>query len=541
MNQTTPMNRTARSQWMIATLGAAVLALTACTAPESRSDVREARSGMGSDAVKRADCSALVQLKLADASVVSATAAYGLGMPYICRVVGVARPTSDSNINFEIWLPAASAWNGKFYSAAGAGSIGALMYEPMVSSVRRGYASMTQDRGHASRPDTSAGLFGDGEWAFKRPEKIVDWSHRSQHVATVASKAIISAFYGSEAKHSYFESCSAGGHLALMEATRYPQDYDGIIAGAPGDQWTHTLAGRLWAALPARKGKEYIIPTEKLALLNRTAVQACDALDGVADGLIEDPRACKFDPSVLQCKPGSTSDCLTEAQIQTAKAIYGGLVRPGSNERIAHGFMPGSEFDWEIIANTYKLPGSAPDFLRFWAYEDPAYDSRNFDFDKGWDAINNKKVGGQTMAELTNVKPDLSKFRQRGGRLIRWHGWADTSVAPQSSIDFYEQIVKQETKAGADEVMRLFMAPGVAHCRGGPGPNSFDMLGALEGWVEKSTPPERVVANSFASGGTLTRSRPLCAYPKVARYSGVGNHDRVESFSCVDAPSKRAL
>lgn len=462
----------------------------------------------------------------------TAAAATGFGVRYFCRVAAVVQPTAASSINFEIWLPAPATWNGKLYSGAGSGSLGALMYEPLAAGLKRGYAAMTQDRGHVSRHDAPGGFTRDGSWAYRQPEKIVDWAHRGQHVATVASKSIIAAFYGKAAGKSYFESCSAGGHIALMEATRYPQDYDGIIAGAPGDQWTHAVTLKLWASLPAIRDRSNVIPPEKLKLLNGAVLQACDGMDGVVDGLLNDPRECKFDPVVLQCSAGDGPGCLTAAQVKNARSIYAGPVRPGSSERIAPGYTHGSELGWG--SNMLPVPGgSGVDFYRYWVYEQPDHDLRNFDFDKDWDFVNQKRVGDRTMSEVTNVVPEqLGAFRRSGGKLIQWHGWADSSVATLGSIDTYQRVVATESSAGANEFMRLFLAPGVEHCGGGTGPNKFDMLTALEAWVEKGVAPERIVASALREDGAVARTRPLCAFPRVARYSGTGSFDAASSFSC---------
>ena len=504
---------------------------------------KETGTAISTEGVTSRSCTSLVNLKLAGTTITSATA---IAPPFtapsgatvstpFCRVVGVSSPSSDSTINFEVWLPDAAAWNGKFYSSTGGGSTGAIQYGAMSTGLSAKYAAMSHDRGHISRSDlkTNDGsaipLSTDGSWAAGHPEKIIDWAYRSQHVTTVASKAIVKAFYASAPSRSYFVGCSAGGHIGAMEATRYPEDFDGIVAGAPAWNWSNLLVARLWASQPSMQNSNSALPAAKLKILHTAVVQACDAIDGVKDGLIDDPRKCNFDPAVLQCKGADSADCLTAAQVNTARIISSPSKRPGG-QQIFPGYTWGSEPLWTV--NTGPTPGgSAFDYFRYWVKEDANYDSRKFNFDSDIDFANNKLVAGQTMASVVVAKPDIAAFGARGGKLLMWHGWADEQVHALSSIDYYNQVMAANTKAKADGFYRLFMAPGVQHCSGGDGPDTMDTLSAIEKWVEQGVAPEQITASKIVAG-KVTRTRPLCAYPKVAKYSGAGSIDDAANFTC---------
>ena len=486
------------------------------------------------------NCESLMNLKMTDVTIASVanitqpfTAPGGgavVTTPF-CRVVGTAQPTSDSNINFEVWLPPAADWNAKFYSGTGGGSTGSIQYGALRTGLAARYAAMSHDRGHTSRADLGVPVTTDGSWAAGHPERIIDWAHRSQHVTTVASKGITAAFYDRAPAHAYFVGCSAGGHIGAMEAQRYPEDYDGIIIGAPAWDWSNLLAGRLWSSLPSLNSSANALTSVKLKVLNDAVVAACDAIDGVTDGLIDDPRKCSFDPAVLQCQSGDAPTCLTSAQVTTAKAIYAGPKR-SNGQQIFPGYPAGSELLWTV--NTGPTPGgSSFDFFRYWAYENASYDSRTFNFNSDLDFVNNKPVSGQTLASVVNATTDIANFKARGGKLLMWHGWADEQVHTLSSIDYYNKVVAASSKADTDKSLRLFLAPGVAHCGGGAGPDTFNTLTALEQWVEQGIAPERIVASKLAAG-VVIRTRPLCAYPQIAKYAGTGDINKAESFACAN-------
>ena len=427
----------------------------------------------------------------------------------------------------------------RFQGIGSGGSAGAIRYPQLASAVAGGYAAVATDNGHTS----TSGF--DGSWALGHPVRLVDFGYRAQHEATVAGKAITAAYYGRPADYAYFVGCSQGGHHALMEAQRYPDDYDGIVAGAPANYWIGLMTGELWSGLATTRDPAQDLPRAKLPVLGAAVMDACDALDGLVDGLIDDPRACDFDPGTLLCDAGDGTDCLTAGEVAAARAIYGGPTRPGTGERIFPGYALGSEHfeapdglgGWARYWSGVDKPGgSAIDFMRYSVFQDPDHDLRGFDFDADWDLANGRVIGtDETLGSALNaVDPDLAAFKAAGGRLISYHGWADALIPGQYAIDYYDSVI--ESMGGLAETTdfyRLFMAPGVAHCRGGPGPDRFDAVTALERWVEQGEAPDHLIAAKVVDGA-VQRTRPLCPYPQVARYQGSGSIDDAASFACVD-------
>ena len=456
-----------------------------------------------------------------------------------CRVAGVARPEAGSRIEFEVWLPPADNWNGRFQGIGSGGSAGAIRYRQLAAAVAGGYAAVATDNGHTS----TSGF--DGSWSLGHPVRLVDFGYRAQHEATVAGKAITRAYYGRDADFAYFVGCSQGGHHALMEAQRYPDDYDGIVAGAPANYWIGLMTAELWAGLATTRDPGQDLPRAKLPVLGAAVMAACDGLDGLEDGLIDDPRNCDFDPGVLLCEGPDAPDCLTEGQVAAARAIYAGPVRPSTGESLFPGYALGSEHfeapdgrgGWARYWSGITEPGgSTGQFMQYSVFEDPDYDLNDFDFDADWDRANNRSLGNdETLASALNaVDPDLSAFKARGGKLISYHGWADALITGHYAVQYYESVL--DAMGGLEETTdfyRLFMAPGVAHCRGGPGPDRFDAVTALERWVEQGVAPDRLIA-SQVEDGEVRRSRPLCVYPQVARYDGSGSIDDTVNFACVN-------
>jgi feruloyl esterase len=405
----------------------------------------------------------------------------------------------------------------------------------MATALRRGYATASTDTGHA----TTNGR--DAEWAVGHPELMADFGYRAIHLTADHSKKIVEAFYTRRPDHSYFVSCSTGGRQAMMEAQRFPDDYDGIVAGAPAFNWTRfQTGGHLWVALALNKDPQSYLPASKLRLLGDAVTAACDKIDGIADGVLDDPRKCSYDPAVLQCKDGNDdASCLTPKQVKAVKDVRAGA--RNSSGQVYPGYPPGAEGagGWaSYMTGTGPLSGNhweqSDNVLKYMVFENPKWDFRTFDFDKDL-AFAEKKLG-QTFDAFD---PDLTKFRQRGGKLLMYHGWNDPSISPLNTIDYYERVVSFLRKNGhaadaetqAQSFLRLFMVPGMLHCSGGPGPSSFDMLGALEGWVERGRAPDQVIA-SRSTKGVQDRTRPLCVYPNVAVYSGSGSTDDAASFSC---------
>ena len=456
-----------------------------------------------------------------------------------CRVAGLASPEAGSEIRFEVWLPPAGNWNGRFQGIGSGGSAGAIRYRQLAAAVAGGYAAVATDNGH-----TSASGF-DGSWSLGHPVRLVDFGYRAQHEATVAGKAVTRAYYGRDADFAYFVGCSQGGHHALMEAQRYPDDYDGIVAGAPANYWTGLMTAELWAGLATTRVPGQDLPREKLPVLGAAVLAACDGLDGLEDGLIDDPRACDFDPGVLLCAGGDGADCLTAGQVAAARAIYAGPTRPGAGEPLFPGYALGSEHfespdglgGWARYWSGITEPGgSTAQFMKYSVFEDPDYDLERFDFDADWDRANDRSLGNdETLASALNaIDPDLSAFKASGGRLLGYHGWADPLITGHYAVQYYESVVA--AMGGLEETTdfyRLFMAPGVAHCRGGPGPDRFDAVTALERWVEQGMAPDRLIASKIVDG-EVRRTRPLCVYPQVARYDGSGSIDDAANFGCVN-------
>ena len=443
-------------------------------------------------------------------------------LPAFCRVAATLTPTRDSDIKIEVWMPG-QGWNGKFLGVGNGGWAGNISYPAMAEGLGRGYAVASTDTGHS-------GNGGDASFALGHPEKLIDFGYRAVHEMTAAAKRFVSAFYDTAPRFSYWNGCSTGGKQGLTEAQRFPADYDGIIAGAPANNWTRLMTGLLWAGRATLSDPANRLPAEKLAILNRAALNACDARDGVADGVIENPRSCRFDPQVVRCKEGDGADCLTAAQVEAAKKIYGPATNPRTGEALFPGLPPGSESGWSQ-ATGGPAPFPIPDsHFKYVVFEDPKWDFRTLDFDR--DVARAERVDNGT---LTATNPDLNAFIKRGGKLLMYHGWNDQLITAQNSVNYYESVRSTVGAPRTDAAVRLFMAPGMAHCAGGPGPNQADWLAALEQWVERGVAPTRIVASRPAVG----RTRPLCAYPQVAQYSGSGSTDDAANFSCVAPDAKR--
>jgi feruloyl esterase len=436
-------------------------------------------------------------------------------LPAFCRVAATIRPSSDSEIKVEVWLP--ESWNGKFMGIGNGGWSGAISYQTMTGPVARGYATASTDTGHE-------GSGSDASFALGHPEKLTDFGYRAVHEMTVKAKAIVAAYYGRAPTLSYWNGCSSGGKQGLKEAQKFPTDYDGIIAGAPANYWTHLVSGVIWAAQAAHKDQPGNLPSDKLKLLHNAVLNACDALDGVKDGVLEDPTRCKFDPKVLECKGGEESGCLTAPQVAAALKIYGPAVNPRTKQQIFPGKSPGSELGWDPINGLQPFP-IANSHFRFVVFQDPNWDYRTLDFDR--DVARADELDGGL---INATDPNLRPFFSHGGKLIQYHGWNDQQISPLNSINYYQSVQKALGDKLADSY-RLFMAPGMNHCRGGDGPDRFDMIKALEKWVEAGTAPDRIVA-SHVKDGKIERTRPLCPYPQVARYNGAGSTDDAANFRC---------
>jgi feruloyl esterase len=440
-------------------------------------------------------------------------------------VAGIVEPA----IRFEVWMPL-SDWNGRFEGLGLGAFSGAIPFTPMAAALAQGYAVGGTDTGHESG-------FMDAAWTLGRDglntAVVADWAHRGIHEMTVKSQAIVSAVYGAPARHSYFVGCSSGGHQALTEAQRYPADYDGILAGAPANYWTHLMAGQLWYGLATRSNPatDLEAPAGKLAMIHEAVLRACDAADGVKDGVLENPAACHFDPRQLACKGGDGASCLTEPQVGALQKIYGNA-HGSDGGKIFPGLAPGSEAGWSLMS-AVQVP-FAQTFYRYFVFQDPGWNYAALNLDHDIDYAD-RRIGGV----VNSVNADLGPFRAHGGKLLQYHGWNDPLISPYNSIDYFEAVVaklggSRERAAALREVQRfhrLFMVPGMNHCRGGDGTDTFDGLDALQRWVEQSAAPSMLTASKVVDG-KVARTRPLCPYPQVARYLGSGSTDEAANFSC---------
>jgi feruloyl esterase len=461
-------------------------------------------------------CESLASLSLPNATITSAKMQPAGDLPSFCRVTLTARPSSDSDIKVEVWMPV-STWNQKYQAVGNGGWAGSINDGAMAEALRHGYATSSTDTGHAG---------AGGSFAFGHPEKVIDYAYRSEHEMVVKAKAIIEAFYGKPATYSYWNGCSSGGKQGLKEAQRFPNDFDGIVAGAPAVYWTGRAAQSMWVAQAVHKDESSYIPPSKYSLLHNAVLQACDALDGVKDGVLEDPRLCKFDPKVLECKGEDSASCLGAPQVETARKIYTPVTNPRTQQLIFPPQERGSEMGWQNLAGPQPF-GIGNDYFKYVVFKDPKWDYRTLNFDG--DVASAEKVDNGTINALDS---DLHAFFGHGGKLLQYHGWADQQISPRSSVLYYNSVL--ETMGGASKVSgsyRLFMVPGMGHCRGGDGTDTFDAMKALEQWVEQGKAPEQLAASRIRNGA-VDRTRPLCPYPQVASYKGSGSIDDAANFSC---------
>ncbi len=463
-------------------------------------------------------------------------------VPAFCRVVALAKPTADSEIRIEIWMPS-SGWNGKLQGLGNGGFAGQIDFTALAAATTKGYAATATDTGHEGSPI-------DASWALGRPEKVVDFGHRGIHEMTRVAKEAVRAFYGKSMQHAYFAGCSDGGREALMEAQRYPADYDGILAGAPANYWTALLSTAVYDTQALTLDAASFIPPTKIPAISAAVIAACDGLDGVHDGILNDPRQCKFDPAQMQCKAGEDTDkCLTAPQAAALKKIYGGTL-DSHGHQVFPGFLPGAEEGeggWGLW-----ITGPAPDkslmaffgrgYFSNMVYGKSDWDYKTFTVDAGLKAAEENTAGA-----LNAVEADLRPFQARGGKLIIYHGWDDPAIPAINSVNYYQSVASKMGRRDADSFMRLYMVPGMQHCGGGPGTDSFgqddpmsdggaqhSVAASLEQWVEKETAPNTIIASKYAAGDEhkTTMTRPLCAYPRAAKYKGSGDTNDAANFVC---------
>jgi feruloyl esterase len=433
-------------------------------------------------------------------------------LPGFCRVSSVLRPTPDSEIHTEIWLPS-SKWNGRYLAVGSGGWGGSIAYGAMADALRSGYATSATDDGHTG---------SSASFVVGHPEKFIDFAYRAEHEMAVEAKALIQAFYGRAPQYSYWNGCSGGGREGLLQAYRYPDEFDGIIAGDPADMRRNAWA--LWLATKTFKDPQDYIPPAKYPMIHRAVLAACDAKDGVKDGLIENPATCSVDFKSLECKSDDGVDCLTSRQVRTAETIISPLVDSGGKQLFPR-VEPGTELRWARLAGGPEPAELFYDQFRYVVYQDAKWDWRSFNLDR--DAAKANAVN----KDVDTLDPYLEAFAKRGGKLLLYHGWADQQVAPGSTVEFYQAAAKVGGDRDASEWMRLFMVPGMGHCSGGEGPDTFDKINVMVEWVEQGKAPEKIVA-SHRTGGKVDRTRPLCPYPQVAKYKGSGSTDDAANFTC---------
>jgi feruloyl esterase len=434
-------------------------------------------------------------------------------IPAHCSVTLVLKPSPDSVINMELWLPPADKWNGKFMGVGNGGFAGSIqgLTNEMPQALRLGYATAGTDTGHQEQ---------GGAWAIGHPEKMIDFGYRATHEMTLKAKEIVKTFYDRGAQYSYFKGCSTGGRMALMEAQRYPDDYDGIIAGSLANRHIHMWTAGIERSISLSRNPDRAISAEQATLVNKLVMNSCDTLK---EGFLNNPRACTVNFSSLKCQAGQSGNaCLTSAQMKTVETFYGG-VKNSKGELIFSGQALGNPINAQQPTN--QAPGGVYDLVRI-AYNDPNTDWQTFDLDRDMKFLD-EKIG-----YVDAVNPDLSKFKASGGKLLLTHGWSDTGITPETTIWYYDQVLSKMGK-NQSEWMRLFMAPGMGHCGGGPGVNTFDSIGTLEKWVEKGVAPETMLG----TGAGLTR--PLCPYPQYAEYKGSGDLKDGNNWACKAPPASR--
>ncbi|HEX4748475.1 MAG TPA: tannase/feruloyl esterase family alpha/beta hydrolase [Bryobacteraceae bacterium] len=495
------------------------------------------------------DCARLGDARLAHTTITAATvlapgtfrSPYGdlvPELPSFCRVTGVIRPSSDSEIRFEVWMPE-TGWNGKYLGVGNGGFAGTLEFRSLGANLKAGFATGATDTGHQ-------GEASDAAWAYKHPEKVVDFGWRALHLTTENAKQLIAKYYGSPAKRAYFDSCSNGGREALIEAQRFPDDFDGILAGAPANDWTDLMSEGAFLFDHLKDPAAYISGL-KLPAISDAVLAACGSQSGAKDGFVNDPPRCNFNPDLLLCKDGDELTCLTKPQLSFLKSIYAGAVDAQGRQRFP-GHSPGGELGpggWgRWILGGAPGAGFGSDFysnyFRYVVFDDPAWNPFTGRFETDLTTANRK-----TEQALNATNPDLHAFQARGGKLILYHGWSDPAIPPQNTINYYNSVRKAMGFEETAKFVRLYMVPGMQHCGSGPGPNAFGQQGlpatgdgvrdALQHWVESGDAPQDLIVTKYVDdrfNGSVQRTRPLCAYPKIAKYKGSGDPNDASNFVC---------
>jgi feruloyl esterase len=516
----------------LAVWGALVLAASARAAAQPGPQISQWKDNAPPRA-PRAPCAGLRALTgyefAVDAAVVVPAAA---GTPEHCRVVGLIAP----EIRFEVGLPA--AWNGRLYMFGNGGFAGESFAAPNRAARRgaalaKGFAVAQTNTGHDAEREPLASFAAS-------PQKVVDYAYRAVHLTAVTAKRVARAYYETAPVRSYFDGCSTGGRQGLVSAQRFPDDFDGIVVGAPVLDFVGTMVhySRAHRALSVAPLSE-----EKMRLVADAVYRGCDAADGLADGLIDDPRRCRFDPArdLARCDAvGTAGACVSDSDVASLQAVYGEVSVQG--RRRFPGFPVGAEAfssgpaggrsgwdPWFIRAGQPSISRAFMEsFFKYMATPGTEIDWRTLDPERDLSKL-------ETIASLLNATdPDLGAFRQRGGKILMYYGWADPALNPLMGVEYYER-VRETMGPATSDFFRLFMMPGVFHCAGGVGPDEVDTLTPLARWVEKGEAPERIVASRRLEG-KVVRTRPLCPYPLVARHHGSGSVDEAASFACSPPP-----
>jgi feruloyl esterase len=517
-----------------------------------------------------ARCAAIANLKLDGVTITAATAIESgqftpsggtsaiVDLSPFCRIAATLRPTPDSNIKIELWMPE-NNWNGRFLGTGNGGGAGKLFYRSLAFGMRRGFATANTDMGTSPNADAAVG----------HPERWADFGYRSTHQMTVVSKQIVQAYYDKPDSHAYFVGCSTGGGQALMEAQRYPADYNGILAGAPANNRTHIHTGFVWNVQAANQPPGVQLSPETIAFVTKSVVAACAGKDGGApgDNFLTDPRECKFNPDTIpKCQGNNHTDCLSPAELSTLHKIYAGPINPRTGERIYTPIPVGSENSPAGLATQQDPKKMANQWYPFlWALGS-SFDDRKFDFDRDQDLFD------QRLAPILNANnPDLTSMQQRGGKIMMFTGTADPLVPYQDALNYYDRVVQDQQSHLPDaggmgpqrglsttrQFFRYFLVPGMAHCGGGPGLHDFgqnlqrevpqdsdhDILTALVRWVEEGVAPDEIIASTYmddVSSKGIRLQRPICPYPQFPKYIG-GDQNSASSYRCVAHPQDNVL
>ena len=486
----------------------------------------------------KSSCEQLVEAEISDTDIVAAeSVATGefidpagttlTGLPTFCRV----QATVGDSLDFEVWMPT-DTWNERFLGLGNGGFGGKISYKAMGPAVSNGYATASTNTGHSAQDE-------DNSW-ISDPNRLQQWGRTSIHDMTVRTKEILSAFYGSAPRFSYFEGGSTGGRQAMDQAEYYPDDYDGIVSHSPGMDYIHVMMAVLWTSQHIVDQPANVLDRDARDVLHNAVLAACtQSKASEEDQFLNDPRTCTFAPTQVQCPDNTSERCLTEKQVETAERVYSDVRNALTGQHLYPGFATGSEAEWHYAAEQLDLASYPEDLFGRGVFDDPNWDWRSFDFGDDVSEAENR-LGSVIDATST----DLSKFSDGGGKLIMTQGWADPFQSGYRPIEYYNRVLlehgESDTREALDELQqyfRLFMIPGGGHVSGGVGPNSIDALGAVREWVESGTVPEEIIATKYrdkTADSGVEMTRPLCPYPQVAHFDESGPATEARNFDCRD-------